>query len=293
MNNYWSSLVRGWLVIGRVIRDFKPVILVLASALLAGNASAQEAYSVGIVPQQAAAVLARNWTPMLQYLEKATGVALRFKTAPTIPEFEKRLAEGEYDFAYMNPYHYVVFSKDVGYLAFAREKDTRLQGVVVVRKDSNITDISQLAGKDLAFPAPASFAASVLPRIQLKKQGIAFTPHFVASHDSVYFSVARGIYPAGGGVVRTLNSAPADVRDQLQVLWRTDSFIPHAFAAKPGVPEKVLQVIAKAMYVMASQPEGQSILQNLNMKGWEPAQDKDWDDLRKMPLDIADAPIQK
>ena len=251
-----------------------------------------ETYTVGIVPQQAPAVLARNWTPLLQYLEHSSGVELHFKTAPSIPEFERRLAQGEYDFAYMNPYHYVVFSREPGYRALAREKGTRLQGVVVVQKDSSINDISQLADKDLAFPAPASFAASVLPRMQLKKQGIAFTPHFVSSHDSVYYSVARGIYPAGGGVVRTLNSAPAEIRDQLRILWRTDSYSPHALAVNPRVPETVKQAVAKALYAMDSDPNAADILRNLNMKGWESGQDKDWDDLRELPVAVDDAPVE-
>lgn len=274
----------------RKMRDYiRPLLLLVAFLwllILAACSAHAETYTVGVVPQQAPAVLARNWMPLLQYLERSSGVSLHFKTAPNIPEFERRLAKGEYDFAYMNPYHYVVFSRKAGYRALAREKGTRLQGVVVVRKDSPINDISQLAGKDLAFPAPGSFAASVLPRMQLKKQNIAFTPHFVASHDSVYYSVARGIYPAGGGVVRTLNSAPAEIRDQLRVLWRTESYTPHALAAHSRVPETVLQVLSKALYAMDADTGAAGILHNLSMSGWEPAQDKDWDDLRKLPLDI-------
>lgn len=270
---------------------FLHLILMIAGLAFSVLAQAQT-YTVGIVPQQAAAVLAANWTPMLSYLQQSTGVTLSFKTAPSIPEFEQRLAKGEYDFAYMNPYHYVVFSATPGYRALAKEKGTRLQGVVVVRKDSSYTDISQLAGKDLAFPAPASFAASVLPRMQLSKQGIAFTPHFVNSHDSVYYSVARGIYPAGGGVVRTLEAAPAEIRDQLRILWRTDTFTPHALAVHSRVPEAVQQAVAKGLYGMADDAAAAAILQKLNMRGWELGSDTDWDDLRKLPLDNTAAPVR-
>ena len=267
-------------------------IRALSLLLLSSTIVHAETYTIGIVPQQSAVILARNWAPLLQYLEKNTGLSLRFKTAPTIPEFEQHLARGEYDFAYMNPYHYVVFSQAPGYQALVREKDTRLQGVLVVRKDSKIENISQLAGKGVAFPAPASFAASVLPRIQLKKEGITFTPHFVNSHDSVYYTVARGIYPAGGGVVRTLNSAPPEIREQLRVLWTTDSFTPHAFAVHPKVTEKVRQAFILAMTKMATDPAATEILHNLSLHGWDAANDRDWDDLRKLHVDIKDAPVQ-
>ena len=59
---------------------------------------------------------------------------IRFTTAPDIPEFERRLLAGRYDLAYMNPYHYTVFSLKPGYIVVAKEKDKLIQGIVVVRK---------------------------------------------------------------------------------------------------------------------------------------------------------------
>lgn len=247
-------------------------------------------YSFGVVPQQAAAELADRWVPLLRYLEQRSGLALRFKTAPDIPEFEHRLGRGEYDFAYMNPYHYVYFSRALGYQAFAREKGARLQGLLVVRKDSPIQDIGQLGGQNLAFPAPGAFAASVLPRLRLQQQGIAFTPHFVASHDSVFLAVAKGIYPAGGGVLRTFNNAAPQVREQLRILWRTAEYTPHPLAAHPRVPAAVRQALAQALYAMDADPAAAAVLQTLAMRGWEEGKDADWNDLRALPLEPGMAP---
>lgn len=242
-------------------------------------------YSVGIVPQQAAEVLAVHWMPLLRHAAVQSGVELHFKTAPNIPEFERRLASGEYDFAYMNPYHYAfMFSGQAGYSALAKEKNRRLQGVVVVRKDNPIERIEQLDGLDLALPAPAAFAASVLVRMQLNALGIGVRPHFVASHDSVYQSVAQGIYPAGGGVVRTLNAAPEAIRQQLRVLSRTESVTPHAFAAHSRVAEAARTAVANALIAMEQTPNAAEILRKMDMQGWEAANDSDWDDLRNMPI---------
>ncbi|MFT6388922.1 MAG: phosphonate transport system substrate-binding protein, partial [Cellvibrionaceae bacterium] len=58
-------------------------------------------YSFGVVPQQSAERLAKLWGPVFAYVSKETGVKLQFKTAKNIPEFEKRLMAGDYDFAYM------------------------------------------------------------------------------------------------------------------------------------------------------------------------------------------------
>ncbi len=53
---------------------------------------------------------------------------------------------------------------------------------MVVRKESAIHPLHDLSGKTLAFPAPAAFAASVLPRANLANNDIPFTAKYVSSH---------------------------------------------------------------------------------------------------------------
>jgi phosphonate transport system substrate-binding protein len=211
---------------------------------------------------------------------------LKFGTAPDIPEFERRVAAGAYDLAYMNPYHYTVFSRDPGYRAFAKTKGQLLKGILVVREDSPIRSPGELAGATLAFPAPAAFAASVLTRAYLREQGIALTPRFVASHDSVYLGVAKGLYAGGGGVVRTFESIDPSVRDQLRILWTTKGYTPHAFAANMRVSAETVRRLADAMVAINQTEEGRALLAPLSMEGFEAAQDSDWDDVRALGLDL-------
>jgi len=249
----------------------------------------RQGLTFGIVPQQAASKLARLWVPALDYLGRSAGLELKFRTAPDIPEFERRVAAGEYDFAYMNPYHYTVFSREPGYRAFAKAKGQLLKGILVVRKDSPIREPKELSGATLAFPAPAAFAASVLPRAYLAQEGIEFTPRFVSSHDSVYLAVAKGLYPAGGGVVRTFEGLDPDVREQLRILWTTKGYTPHAFASHPRVPEATVTRLAEAMVAMSKTEEGRTLLEPLSTEGFEIARDEDWDDVRALGIDFLDA----
>jgi phosphonate transport system substrate-binding protein len=267
---------------------------ILAYACL-GNAAAQsspETLSFGIVPQQAASKLARLWGPILADIGANSGTRLLFKTAPNIPEFEKRCAAGEYDIAYMNPYHYTVFQRAPGYQVFARQKDKRIRGIMVVRKDSPLHRLEQLSGATLAFPAPAAFAASLLPRAQLTRDGIAFTPKYVASHDSVYRTVAKGLYPAGGGIQRTFNNVAPEIREQLRVLWSTEAYTPHAIAAHPRVAAATLRRIQQAMLQMDQRPVGQSLLWRINFKGIQAAEDAEWDDIRGLGIDLLEKLIK-
>lgn len=240
--------------------------------------------TVGIVPQQSASELARVWIPVLGALSERAGLSLRFATAPDIPAFEKRLAAGAYDVAYMNPYHYSVFAQKPGYVAFAKEKGRRLRGLVVVRKDSMIKDMKELAGQQIAFPAPAAFAATVLVRAEFERMGVPITPVFVKSHESVYLNVAQRQIEAGGGIVRTLQTMDAPVRDELRVLWQTKDYTPHAFAAHPRVPAADLQALRAAMLTADSDPRMRSVLGGIGFKGFEVAQDAEWNDVRALGI---------
>lgn len=264
----------------------KAVVLLTMSLVLSMSAKAAEAkLSFGIVPQQSAKTLAARWAPLLNELSARSGVQLTFATAKNIPTFEQRLSQGQYDIAYMNPYHFVVFSADPGYQALVKQRDKSIRGIVVVRKDAEINALTELAENRLAFPAPAAFAASILPRAEFRKQGIKITPQYVSSHDSVYLSVAKGLFPAGGGVIRTLNNTPEEVREQLRILWKTAPYTPHAIATHPRIDESTRERLHMAFLLLNDNPEAQRLLKAINFKGFETAANQDWQDVAALGID--------
>lgn len=242
----------------------------------------------GIVPQQSAITLAQNWGPILQHLSEQSGYNIVFRTAKDIPEFEQRLLSGEYDIAYMNPYHYTVFHQKPGYQAVAKQKDTQLHGIIVVPQQSTIRDLNELNGQTVVFPSPAAFAASVVPRAALQSMGIDIKPQYVSSHDSVYLNVARGFFPAGGGIERTLNNTDPAVREQLKILWRTPGYTPHAFAVHPSLPIKTKEAIVAQLLALEASEQGRALLKRIGFKGIESAQDTDWDNVRALNITLLD-----
>ena len=224
--------------------------------------------------------------PLLAEVSRRSGVSLVFRTAPNIPAFEERLATGDYDLAYMNPYHYVVFHKASGYTAFAKEQERRLKGILVVRKDSAVLKPADLAGKTVVFPAPAAFAASILPQAEFGRLKIPIETRFVASHDSVYRAVASGLHEAGGGIQRTFEAMPTDVREQLRVLSETPGYTPHALASHPRVPAATVERLRKAMASLADDEIGRALLAPLAFRGLVAAQDREWNDIRALDINL-------
>lgn len=271
---------------------FKPFAGVLLALLLTPLQALADSLVFGVVPQQSARKLAQAWVPILSYLSEQTGDDYSFATATDIPTFERRLLEKQYDVAYMNPYHYVVFHKAAKYRAFAKQANKNIVGLIVVNKNSQIAQLEDLNNLEVAFPSPAAFAASVLPRAELKRREIAITPRYVSSHDSVYLNVSKGFFAAGGGIGRTLNNFNPELRDNLRVLWKTEGYTPHAFAASPTASEAAITRLQQAMQAMHRDERGLQLLTNIGFNGIESASDADWNDIRALELDTLDDLVQ-
>ncbi len=257
--------------------------IVLSSPGQADDTPSGKEITFGIVPQQSASRLARMWSPFLDALSRQTGTTFRFRTTKDIPTFEACLAAGAFDFAYMNPMHYAIFSNEAAYRAIAHQEGKRLKGVMVARVDSEFTEITSLDGQKIAFPSPGAFGASILNRASLRRVNVTYTPTYVKSPDSVYRAVAAGLMAAGGGVTRTWNALDPEVRTQLRIIHETDGFTPHAIAAHGSVEPVLAQKIQAALVNMAStHPD---LVLGVGMKGFVSAKDSDWDDVRSLGMD--------
>jgi len=234
----------------------------------------------GVVPQQSPLKLISEWQPVIKYLENKTGNKIILKIERSIPEFEKKLYGGEYDVAYMNPYHYAVAHKKIGYVATVRDVK-KLTGILVVNKNSGISDVTMLKGKTFLFPAPDAFAATLITKYELLKYyGIDVEGEknfrYVNSHDSVYKGVARGIGDVGGGIERTFdNLNDAEAKESLAVLYKTKSYPSHPFAIKPSLSKQEQEKITKALLELPK-----TILDSLNMKQLIETKDSEYDNVR-------------
>lgn len=251
-------------------RCFAAILCLLAmlpGLLPADHQTARPEYSFGVVPQFEQRKLYRIWRPILDELEKRTGLVFNLKGSAKIPEFESKFMAGEFDFAYMNPYHVLLAHDSQRYQPLVRDDSRRLQGILAVRKDSPIKDIHGLAGKVVAFPSPNALGASLLIRADLARlHGVQVVPRYVQTHSSVYLHVATGMTAAGGGVASTLKAQKAEIRDRLRVIYRTRTMAPHPVAAHPRVPGAHRERVREALLAMAQAPEGRALLAGVPMR---------------------------
>ncbi len=261
----------------------KKVIVILGFCLLCTSVSMGAEYKVGIVPQFNLGKLKSIWNPILAEISKKTGHQLTLVPKRNIRSFGKSLEAGEFDFAYMNPFHAVVTKKTPGYRPLVRDTSRGLQGIVVVAQDSPIQSIQDLEGKSIAFPAPNALGASLLIRAELGNKNIQIRPKYVGTHKSGYLQVTLGKAQAAGGVKRTLN-AEKSLMGKLRILHTTPSVAPHPFSVHQRVPEADAIAIQNAFLEMKNAPHIQKFLEQVPFGSLGKASANDYLPLEKMGL---------
>lgn len=265
-------------------------ILTLVVALVAGPcaeiSAAEQILRFGVVPQFDARQIRKVWQPVLASIEKQSGIRLEMVGSPSIPAFEKQFQSGEFDLAYMNPYHSLKAHEAHGYVPLVRDAGRTLFGIIVVRKDSSIRSIQDLEGESVAFPAPNALGAALLPRTVLNETyKINIHPEYVRSHGSVYLNVVTGQVAAGGGVQKTLQKQPEVIRDALKIIYKTPQVAPHPVVIHPRVEGSTRDKILKAFLQLGSTSEGRELLAGIPVKQIGQATLEDYEPLKQMGLD--------
>ncbi len=262
-------------------------VLALVVAPCAGaDVGANPVLNFGVVPQQAATRLAEEWGPLLAEVGRRAGVSLIFRTAPTVPAFEGTARQGRIRPGLYEPLPLRRVPCRPGIRGDRQGTGPQDQGVLVVRTDSPYRKVAELAGKTVIFPAPAAFAASILPQAEFDARTYASTPSSWPRHDSV--PPGRRQWPAGSRWRH-----PAHIRGRragnprkLRILTETPPYTPHAFAIHPRVPPQIARRVVSAMASLAEDETGRRLLAPLAFKGIEPARDQDWNDIRGLDIEL-------
>lgn len=266
----------------RIIRQ-----IFLAACVLLGTtlpAAAEESYTFSVVPQFERRMLFSIWQPIVDQLEKRTGLHLNLVTSLSVSDYESDVQKGQYDFIYLNPYMMTVVAETPGYIPLVRDARP-IHGILVVRKDSPLQKVSDLQGKTLAVPSMTALGASLLLRAELDRQfGVKTQVIIAKTHSSVFLHVINGFADAGGSVQKTLGEQDARIQGALRVLHRTAPMPSHPLAAHRRVPAEVREKIRQAFIELASTNEGRALLEKVPMQSPVAAQISDYDVLKSLQL---------
>ncbi|NTW87871.1 MAG: phosphate/phosphite/phosphonate ABC transporter substrate-binding protein [Desulfobulbaceae bacterium] len=249
--------------------------------------------------------------PLSKYLGDKLGVNFETIAIDTI-NFSKE--NEKLDFTHTNSLLYVILNRFYGVEVLAAEKKgslgLRSQGIIVARKDSGLTKISDLKGKSMIFGpmlAPTGFMSQV---DILQKSGIdpeedlsTYTiPNGSFKHEKVIYGVMFGKYDAGSIPLDDLETMALEDRidpNDFVIIGRNDP-IPYC---NFGVTQKIDPDLARRFKeaVLAIKLEdtveinGEKIkvLERALVSGYAEIKDSDFNSIREMAKRTNMPPYQK
>ncbi len=246
------------------------------------QAPAGKEYVFAIHPLHNPVRLFEIYGPLIDYLNRnISGATLQLQASRNYEAFEKKLYARQPDFALPNPYQTLI-SLSHGYHVVAKMGDDyKFTGVVLVRRDGGIKNLSDLKGKKVSYPASTALAAAMMPQYFFQTHGLDVNHDieniYVGSQESSIMNVYLGNVAAG--VTWPLpwdafRKEHPDKASELQLKWETEPLINNGVVARDDVPEQLAMRVAQLLDALHDSEEGKAILARMPLSRFELADDQ-------------------
>lgn len=256
---------------------------------------AKPVYNIAFLPLHNPHKSHAMFDPLVRHLQRSIpDVQFEFEAAKDFPAFEDKLRQRTVAFALPNPYEALLALKH-GYRVVAKvASDDDFRGIFVVRRDSPISQVSDLKGKVVAYPATSALAAALQAQYFLHRHGIDverdLDNRYVGSQDSSILAVYYRQAAAGATwppTWRVFQRSRPDEAAQLQVLWRTESLPNLPLVARDDVPAELVAKVRETLFALPERPPGRAILAGMEFAGFEPADDATYAPVRRFVRDFS------
>lgn len=267
------------------------VLIALAAFTSATLATDDAPISFGIFPRWNAQITVRNFTPLGELLSRELGRPVRIETDKDFNSFMHRVYAREFDIVHLNQSQYIYAHSKAGYRVIAKTCDDptcTIRAIIVVRRDSEYTKVSDLKGKTIAFGDPGAMVSYILARSVLSDARLEpgqYKTIFTKNPPNALLAVYNGEADAAG-VGTSVFQQPEIIRridtGQLRTLAQSRP-IPHLPVAVRGdLDDRLARRIQRLLTDLPRLPEGQQILGKIGIERFEAADDGQYASVKKM-----------
>lgn len=225
----------------------------------------------------------------MDYLsENIEGVRFKLEASRNYAAYDKKLYAGKFHFSLPNPFQ-TLNAIDIGYRVFAKMGDDKnFRGIILVRKDSGIHQVSDLKGKKVSYPAPTALAATLMPQYYLQTHGVDVTQdlenRYVGSQESAIMNVYLKQTAAGATWPPpwiALAKQRPELKQELSVIWETEPLINNSLVVLPNIPDKIVQQVHDLLVNLHKDERGREILKPMELSRFESAENQSYDVVRQ------------
>ncbi len=239
----------------------------------------------GSVAMDTPAVMHHRLTPLTEYLTQELGRPVVLKLSADMKEAINAVARGDVELAYLTPVAYLR-ARALGDSQLVAKMVTQGKGsfqlMIVVRDDSDISNVAGLEKRSFAFGDPAALlqkAAVVGAGMPLEKLG---KQAFIGHYDNIARAVMRGFYDAG--ILK--DTTALDWQDKgLRIIYASPQLPPYNITASSKIDKFLLEKMRKAFLKLdIKNPKHHAVIKALDgdYDGFAATNDAEYDVVRTL-----------
>jgi len=237
------------------------ILMLTFSNSYASNST--KGYKLGVFPYLPTNRIKKVYTPIASDFEKISGIPVTLRTKSSYKAFKEALFKEEYDIAFIQPYDYIMAHDKYNYLPLAR-RSIPLRTVIIVNKDSEHHQLSDLKGKIIATPAPHSAVARITDKTLLEKGfdlNTEVTRKYKKNHFACMQSVIIGEAAACGTAERALKHfSDVKMKSKFRILLKAQEIPNSLFVIHKRVPADTRERLTESIINWPNTPSGKKIL---------------------------------
>ena len=177
--------------------------LTLLAACGDGDDGGTPALVIGGIPDQDVSTLERQFGLMAEYLERETGLEVRYAPSIDYAAIVTAFRRGDVQLAWFGGLTGVQAGDAASEAIAQRPRDAAFHSVFIVQADLPVETLEDLAGLSFTFGSESSTSGHLMPRFFLREAGIDADadldgdPGYSGSHDKTRQLVAAGAFQAG------------------------------------------------------------------------------------------------
>lgn len=245
-----------------------------------------------VLPDSSREILQQRYRPLLQYIEQATGLS----TELVIPQNHRQMLDlfkqQQVDIGLFCGYSFIKAqqtSKAVPLIM--RDIDFKFSSFFIVHPSIKKKKIEDFANRSISFGHKMSTSGHIMPRYFLIERNIIpenFFSKIIYSggHDKTAYLVRDRkveLGAANSNVIKTMLLQGLLKKSDIRVLWETPSYTDYVWAIQPDFNQHLKQKVLDLFLSLSLMDEqGRKILEPLGTDGFLPANNADFDDLRRI-----------
>jgi len=223
-------------------------------------ATAQPIYRFGFDLRNAPQEDARQYQPLLDYLQRTTGLAFQLRFSDSADRLITELQEGQLAFAAIGAGSYLSIQPSGRLVPLVHginaQGEAGYRAILVVAPNSPLQQVQELRGRRLAFGSRHSTQGYWIPRIMLARAGLELRDlgayFFTGSHQACAEAVITGQADACG--LQDTLARQLIASGRLDQLAASDLYPSSGIFAQTELPARIRQQVRQAL--LAFDPQG-------------------------------------